>query len=584
MSRKILLPLILLVLVSVQFVFSQTVEKPKPGEISSELKKEATAFLRETAADVNNLRTLENRISLSSEMAGLMWFSDEKEARAMFQTVIGDFRQLLIAYESQMAVGGENTGEFADYSLLSGAVGQTERKFAKAIGVRQQVAKAIAEHDPQLAFEFFSDTGAAITNPTFRKRLETTDAYFEARLLGQIAEKNPETALVYGRKSLAKGFNYETLGLLKKIYDKDQEKGAAFGEDIISKLKSDASKPDSFYYLTRVLDMGSKNLDSVKGKTDKRPMFSEQVLRDLAELAAQELLKREDVENHEISSSLAQIEKILPARAAQIRQKFEIKTKAKNSTGTGTMTGNSTGIGRMTENSVSMMPPPPPGAPISAGAREVLENQNKLAENVKSLGTQKLSDEERRTVVEQSRKIIAQSGSREQRMLALTALAVQVAKLGDKELAVSLMNEVRSSVSSQPKNYRDFMEVWMLAGSFAQVDAPKAFPILEDAVFRLNETIGAFVKVGEFVDVSGEIIADGEVQIGSFGGDLTSGLLRGLGATDSTIRSLAIADFARTKDLTAKFDRTEVRILAKMLVLRSLFANDSKTKEVDADY
>ncbi len=570
MSRKILLPLILFL--SAQFAFSQTVEKVKPDEISSELKKEAIAFLRETAADVNNLRTLENRISLSSEMASLMWFSDEKEARTMFQAVIGDFRQLLTVYESQIAVSGENTDESGGNSLLFGTAGQPERKFAKAIGVRQQIAKAIAEHDPQLAFEFFSDTGAAITNPTFRKRLETTDAYFEARLLSQIAEKNVETALAYGRKSLAKGFNQEHLGLLKKIYAKDQEKGAAFGEEIVSKLKSDSSKPDSFYYLTRVLDMGLKNLDTVKGKADQRPMFSEQGLRDLAELAAQQLLKREDAENYEISSSLTQIEKILPARAAQIRQKFEIKTKARNSTGA-----------VVTTNSISS-PPPPPAPPLSNSAQSALQNQNKLAENVKSLGTEKLSDEARREVVEQSRKIIAQSPSREQRMLALTALAIQVAKLGDKELAVSLMNEVRSSVSSQPKNYRDFMEVWMLAGSFAQVDAQKTFPILEDAIFRLNDTIGAFIKVGEFVDISGEIITDGEVQVGSFGGELTSGLLRGLGATDATIRSLAIADFARTKELTAKFDRTEVRILAKMLVLRSLFANDSKTKEVETDY
>ncbi len=120
----------------------------------------------------------------------------------------------------------------------------------------------------------------------------------------------------------------------------------------------------------------------------------------------------------------------------------------------------------------------------------------------------------------------------------------------------------------------------MLAGSYAQVDAEKSFPILEDAVFRLNETIGAFVKVGEFIDVSGEMIADGEVQVGGFGGGLTRDLTRALGESEATIVNLAKQDFARTKALTEKFDRTEVRILAKMLVLRAVFGSQNKSAEM----
>lgn len=570
MHRKLFLLMILLVilLVSVPLTFSQAVEKEKKSEISDELKKEATAFLRETAAEVGSLRTLENRISFSSEMANLMWFSDENEARAMFQTVIAEFRQLLTDYDSQMNASGAAAENSETYSFLAGSANRPERKLAQAMGVRQQIAKAIAEHDPQFAFEFFSDTGAAITNETFRKRLESSDVYFEARLLDQIAEKNPEAALKYGRKTLAKGFSYELLSLLKKIYAKDPEKGAAFGEEIVSKLKSDASKPDGFYYLTNVLEMGLSNLEMLKGKPDKRPLFSEQILRDLAELAAQQLLKREDAEGYEISSALADIEKLLPARAAQIRQKFEIKKKVKTAT-----------VG----NAVAVNNAPPPAPPSPVGAPNAQEKQKQLVENIKNLENRKLPAEERRKVVEQSKKIIAESASRQQKVLAMTALAVQIAKLGDTELASELMTEARGFVDLQPKNYRDFMEIWLLAGGYAQVDAPKAFPLLEDSILRLNGTIGAFIKVGEFVDVSGEIINDGEVQVGGFGGEITNGLLRNLGAADLTILNLAVADFARTKNLTEKFDRTEVRILAKMLVLRGIFADVKKPKTAVLD-
>jgi len=563
--------LLTFLLIFVHISFAQTGEKSKSGEIPDELKKEATAFLRETASDVNTLRTLENRISFSSELAGLMWFSNEKEARLMFQSVINDFRQLLSNYDAQFNANGTKEPSVEDYSFLTGRRNQSERKFRQALAVRQQIAKAIAEHDPQLALEFFSDTGAAITNADFRKQTEQSDTYFEARLLNQIAEKDVDLALKYGRKTLSKGFNYEMISLLKKIYAKDSEKGAAFGEEVVSKLKTDASKPEVLYSLTQVLDLGLDNQEEIKGKKDKRPMFSEQALRDIAEIVAQELLKRENAESYEISSYLANIEKVLPARASEIRRKFEIKQPTKTGTAT----------------KIVSAPAPPPPAPMPKGSAGIAQNnqnnQNQLAENMKNLGTQKLSDEERKKVILQSRKIIAESPNREQRMFSLTALAIQTAKLGDKELASEIMNEVQSAINLQPKNYREFIEVWLFAGSYAQVDAPKAFPILENAIFRLNDTISAFIKVGEFIDANNEFIDEGEVQVGGFGNEIIGELLRNMGATDLTIRSLALADFGRTKDLTNKFDRTEVRILAKMLVLRSVFAGISKPEQEDSD-
>ncbi len=559
MYRKLFLAQFLLLII-VQFGFSQAVETIKKDEISAAVKKEAVAFLRESSAEVATMRSLENRISLSAEMANLMWFNDEKEARAMFQTVINDFRQLLSNYDAQLSSLGVSPDATDVYSSETTAKSQITRKFFKAISVRQQLANALAEHDPQLAFEFFTDSAAGISNPAFRKQIEGSDAYFETRLLNQIAEKNVDAALKYGRKTLAKNFNYELLTLLKKIYDKDADKGTSFAEDIVSKLKSDAAKPDGFYYLSRVLSMGAENLDAVRGKSDKRPMFSEQALRDLAELMAQEILKREDAENSELSGYLGVVERFAPARAVQIRQKFDIKSKGVNTASRGVLMGTV----------------PPPNAPKSINSDQA--SQKQLTENLQNLGGKKLSDEERKKVVEQARKIIADIQNREQKLFALTGLAAQVAKLGDKELATELMNEVRNLVNLQPKNYRDYLEIWLLGGGYAQVDTEKAFPILEDTILRLNETIAAFVKVGEFIDVSGEMIDDGEIQIGSFGGGMSRDLLRGLGAADMTIKNLAIADFSRTKALTEKFDRQEVRILAKMLVLRAVLAQKTENQ------
>ena len=559
MNRKLNLLLILLFL-SAQTIFSQTVEKEKKDEISAELKKEAVAFLRETGAEVGNLRTLENRISFSAEIASLMWFHDEKEARAMFQSVINDFRQLLVQYNTQLGTTDITPESGSIFSPDTSEKGQLSRKFRKAISVRQQIAMTIAEHDPRVALEFFTDTAAAITNPAFRKQIESGDTYFETRLLNRIAAKDVDTALKYGRKALAKGFNGELISLLKKIYDKDAEKGIAFGEDILQKLKSEDSTPDKFYYLSSLLSLGVSNLEEIKAKPDKKPLFKEQSLRELADLLAQAILKRGDAEGSDMTSYIANIERFAPARAAQIRQKFGVKN-VKNDGGVKVVRN---GTGEIITEIAT-----PIGKPDQ-------DAQKQLVEDVAKLGT--LSKEEREKIVGSARKIIAAIKDPTQKLFALSALAAQVAVAGDKELASQIMDEARAFVNLSPKNYQDFMHTWLLAGGYAHVDAVKSFPLLEDAIFRLNDTIAAFAKVGEFIDVGGDIIEDGEIQVGSFGGSLTQELTRNLGQADTTIRRLAIADFARTRALTNKFDRLEARILAKMLVLRAVL-EDRKLKD-----
>ena len=59
------------------------------------------------------------------------------------------------------------------------------------------------------------------------------------------------------------------------------------------------------------------------------------------------------------------------------------------------------------------------------------------------------------------------------------------------------------------------MYTWMLAAGYAESDPEKAFPILEEAIGRANDLISAFITVGEFIDVTEEMISEGEVQVGS---------------------------------------------------------------------
>ena len=61
---------------------------------------------------------------------------------------------------------------------------------------------------------------------------------------------------------------------------------------------------------------------------------------------------------------------------------------------------------------------------------------------------------------------------------------------------------------------------------------------------------------------------------------MVRGLTRELGIADATIQVLAKADFAKTKSLTNRFDRAEIRILVKMMVLRAVL-DEKRTAKPD---
>lgn len=583
-----------LTFIIIQTAFAQAPAAKKTDEAEAEFKKETLAFLRETAGDANNLRSVENRISFASELAGLMWFEDEKEARSMFLGVASDFKQLVMNYDSQLSQLELGDVEDGDGRVGAGLLfggddsdrGKLERKLRVAMMVRQQIASSIAEHDPQLAFDFYYDSLNSIANVARRKQYDSQDKYFEGKLLNEIAEKDAAKAAALGRRSLANGVTYHHVEMLKKIYAKDADKGAEFAEAVASKLKDKSDDFENIYILGSVLNLGVDNFEQVKKEGKKKPMFTEQSLRDLSELLAQHFLSS-DTEKEGLSISyVGTIEKFAPARAAQIRTKFKISDS-----------GRGTGMGSGIGNSYTIAPPPPmpagnyrgavntnspvPRNPTEAEIRreEKLRAEADLMNNVENLSAKKLPKEDRDKVVAQARKIVSEMAGKDKKIMALSMLAAQVAKAGDKELASEIMKDANAMVNPQPKNYKDFMLVWMLASGYAEADPEKAFPLLEDAILRLNDTITGVVRVAEFIDVAGEVVDDGEVQVGAFGGSMVRDLTRELGIVDGTLRTLAKADLTRTKNLTNSFDRAEVRVLAKMLVLRAIMGNKKPSGE-----
>lgn len=544
---------------------AQQIATPGQTEEADKLEKASVEFLRDTQAEVEGLRLIENRISFSSELASLMWYHDENEARGMYAGVINDFRQLLILYDTQMnQFGAKPPDEPETYGPFFGGDPtdrqKAERRFRVAMGVRQTIATSMAEHDPELALNFFYDSFGVVSNPDLRKQMEDSDKTFEQRLLTEIAAIDPIKAAQLAKRSLDKGLTSQQVELLKNLYNKDTDKAIDFGATLLSKVKSE--KPDSLDLgaASNLLKYGTQVLDKSRGLNGKKPVYTDSDLRDIAEALAQGVLARSTGSGIPFASYAKDVERYQPGRALQIRSKIQPKTPARLAPPRAIRTSGS-GNGS--------------GANAAALAVKAQRDQSekKMFDDVAKIGTGKLTQEQSDKIVEQARATIMSMTGRDKKVTGLSLLASQVARAGDKDLAAELMRDASSFVISQPKNYQDFLMTWLLASGYSNVDPDHAFSILEDTVNRGNDLINAAIKLGEFIDVSEEIVSDGELEVGAFGGSMIRGITKELAMADTTIQTLSKADFDKMKGLTNRFDRPEVRVLAKVLVLRSVLGN-----------
>lgn len=574
MSQKLI---VLIFVLCSQFAFAQKADDPKTNEEAEKLKVKAVEFLRETSQDLGRMRSIENRISFSAELASLMWFYDEKEAKVMFGSTINDFNFLLAQYDAQMNMQQMPVDEDAAPGFLFGMAARSpvERKFRIALAVRQQIAMSVAEHDPELAYNFFLSSASLISNPKFRAETEGSDKNFEFQLMKQIAETNTAKAAKFAMTSIKNGIDGNHVELLRKIYAKDPEQGVEFGAAILSRIKSDKESVKGLYVFSSLLSFGSDNLQASQKPAGKKVVFSRNDLRDLADQFAQVLLDGKDEDTqYSALGFVEQIDKFAPGRGAQIRAKY---ARPNMGSGRGNALSNSANAAAnvMRIASASRANSNTAG---DAGLEQRQLAEKQLAEDMKRFGKE-LPKEERDKVVANARKIIATTPGKDRKIIALSALAAQVAKAGDRELADQIMLDAERLINPQPKNYQDFLYTWMVSSGYAEANPDKAFPMIENMIYRANETISAFVKVAEFIDVNEEMVDDGEVQVGMFGGSMIRGMTANVGIANSTLASLAKADFAKTKALTNSFDRVEIRVLAKMLILRAVLDKNPKKQK-----
>lgn len=556
--KKILPPLILLLSLAAM-TFAQATATPSPTPDSAKKKGEILDFLKSVELDVANLRLPENRLSFTSEIAAIQWQYDETLARKSYTNVAADLRQLMTQYDSEIAMKRAADADDVTTFGLFGSGDKSEQKMQMALGVRAEIAKAIAQNDGELALNFLTETAGVVTDSKMREKIESMDQGLTLYIAKTVATKDPKKALAIAIETLKTGSVTQShLQLLSVLAKKDADLAARLASAIKSNLTGVNSKTET-YMLSSIIKTAGELYEAAQNDPSQKSPFTQSDIRDIANILA-DRIEKEEAYVYQID----EVEKWSPTRAAALRTKFKKTSDGDvpliSSVKTVRVNGNVPWNG---SNSNSGMDPKADAQwKRRAEERSVLDGLAKMQQG-------SLPKEEREKILANARKIISGMRDPADKVAGLSMLATQVVK-ADKDLAMELMRETDRLAPVNPKNYQDFLVCWMVASGYAAVDPEQAFPRMENLISRANETINAGVKIAEFIDVTDQIVVDNELQVGAFGGSVLRDLTVQTKIADNTLRQLADADLQRTKQLTDRFDRPEIRVLAKMMIIRAM--------------
>ena len=167
--------------------------------------------------------------------------------------------------------------------------------------------------------------------------------------------------------------------------------------------------------------------------------------------------------------------------------------------------------------------------------------------------------------IDELRKLLPKIRRKEDRARALVEMALILKTKGEDAEAVSLLDEAAGLIKTDLKSETQTNALLTLLTAYALIDPPKAFALAERTIDQANSQISLLLLVDRVVKSGAvkksEIILD-------HAGIMPLDLLvfkygKGVGA-------LAAIDFNRTRALADRFERNELRVMARLLIVRGI--------------
>ncbi|HEX6182314.1 MAG TPA: hypothetical protein VFZ44_00275 [Pyrinomonadaceae bacterium] len=548
-----------------------------------ELERKALVMLDETLMGAQVLKLAENRAAIRMQAADLLWSRDEKRARSLFRDAAADIAAVL---------GQEDARRARNNWMLP--------------QLRSQLLYTVASRDPQLALELLRDsrpaaaeegvTATTMSDPEQELRLEQS-------IVAQAAESDPKAVLKMAEESLDKGVTFGVLAVLERLRQKDAETATKLAHKIVERLRGQSLSGGrealrvaaSLLQMVALPQSGERffytpHMPQRPAEKPKPLVMEDGDVRELSEIVSAAALKDASATGAyglmlAVRPLLPELEKRVPARAAQLRQRLAEMDKSLDPR-----------MKAWTQYESIMSKPPEAileeaaKAPaemrehlyaaaaskfLNAGdaerARQIISDNMRGAERDQMLGLVEQAEVTRAVEkgdTEVAKGVVSRIKSKERRARALAELAVGLALKGDKKAATQLLEEARGLVDRQPDNEKEIEALLEVARGYALVEPARTFEMIDPLIDQANDMLTAAALLEKFGQ-GGGVFRKGEMI-------LVPGLSELGGAHARYVKALAElarVDFDRTKAAADRFNRDEVRLVARMVVARSVLSD-----------
>ena len=587
-----------LIFLTVAFILSaapilraQDSQKRKQAEQRQELEKKTLALLNDVASAAWTLKLPENRLFVMSNTADLFWTFDEKRARNLYWEVLNALPQLNPPVRS--------TGERLSKAEREKAV----QAYLSMYRLRQKLLRQVARRDSQLALEMLRATRQVAPRPVGPEFPLPDDRHLEQEIATEVAASDPAHALQVARESLAKGISFELLNLLYQLNQKDSEKASEFAGEVIAKLDTTNVAKDFHasliaINLLEISRVSSAGLTSGSAGTSKNLNLNDEQKRDLVEVLTDAALSVTANSNllFEINDVMPEIQEFFPERRANLERRLSTFNDTLNKQQRDQATFNMLVRRGDPEELVRVAATANDRdrahlynqAAISAVFRGTTDSfRDMISKEVNSedeqrkilelLDTEEISHAVYRKQIDRLKELLPKIRRREERARAIGELAILLKLKGEDAEASTLLDEAATLIKADLKSETQSNALLTLLCAYAVVDTPKAFALAERTIDQANSQISLLMLLDKVVKSGGVkkseiILEDGQIW------PLDYVVFRfGKG-----VAALAKADFNRTRALAERFERNELRVLARLLIVKGIItgqeSHDAKSE------
>jgi len=587
----------------------------------AEREKNAYRLLDQIIDEAQTLRLVENRVRIQVNAADLLWEQNQGRARSLFASAAEGIAEL----NRTQSTNNDRRNQMVDANGfgMQGYGPPNMRVFQLRQELVLTAARHDAALAYQL---LASTKPPANTQPTANARdprvqLNSEDN-LEQQLLGRIASLDPKFAAQNADQMLEKGqFPSTVSDVINQLYKQDAAAAEKLADKTVKKLQTAniLAKSDAGTLVQTLLrggprPTGDSNSSSANAQPQRWPaVLGQTAYVDLLSTVVDAALKAtppaqtnqramnrggtgpnngppqmtdsqvEQMNARRLLAGLQQtlpmIDQYLPSKAALVRQKMS-EFCAPNNSGMNMGQAFSALQGNPTADALvqAAATAPPQMQPrlyqqaaykaIEEGdtdrARQIANDhlQNNARDSVmQRIDFRELAKKAEGARLDEIRQTVARLQTDNEKIDLLIQIAGDTQKTNEK-LAVQVLDEARQIVNHRATNYQQFEQQLKVAHAFADVDAARAFEVLEPGIGQLNELLQAASTLSGF-EIN--MFRDGEMAIQ--GGN---GLTATVNRYGQELAVLAKNDFERAETLTGRFQFTEPRIMTRLAIVQGL--------------